>query len=273
MGFHSLSLKLALLLLASGAAPAQESSPALPVYRLVENDWGSTDVPTLRLVLDSAILPLWKHFPQRKLEPLVIMRSHEGPITQFRRNLRGEIVLQLDSQDRRWAQFSYQLGHEFCHVLANFDEDYTGNLWFEEMLCETASLYTLGRMAEAWRKKPPEGVPKAKDYAASLDSYRQDVIKSRQRLSLTDLKNFYQTHAEALRQNPHDRAKNGAIAVPMLEFFEKSPQRWQAIAWLNSAKSPPGETFGQYLQKWLHAVPESHQATVQEIRHIFAPAE
>ena len=97
--------------------------------------------PTSGAVLDSAAGKLWRFFPNYQIEPIVVTRGHSGPITLFRRNGRGEIVVCLDTEKTYWSQYSYQFAHELCHILCGFKEGYEGNKWFEETVCETASLY------------------------------------------------------------------------------------------------------------------------------------
>jgi hypothetical protein len=248
-------------------APVQPKPRPLPEFRVVDQDWGGAPVPDIRKVLESAAGTLWKWFPDHKIEPFVVMRGHNGPIVHFQRNLRGEIIMNLDTQGTYWSQFAYQFAHEFCHILARYDKDWNGNLWFEETLCETASLYALRRMASQWREHPP--YPNWKSYAAALEKYVEDVIKTREKLTKAELAQFYQKHESALRQKPTERTLNGAMSVVMLEFFEQEPARWESINWLNSAPSKEGESFDEYLAKWATAVPDRHKAFVGELRKAF----
>ena len=106
-------------------------------------------------MLDSAGRELGQFFPDYKIEPIVVTRGHSGPITLFHRNDRGEIVVRLDTEKTYWSQYAYQFAHEFCHVLCGFKPGYEGNKWFEETLCETASLYVMRGMSRTWKTSPP----------------------------------------------------------------------------------------------------------------------
>ena len=100
----------------------------MPPFR-VETDGFRDSEPDIRAVLDSAGRQSWRFFPGYKIEPFVVTRGHEGPITLFRRNDRGEIVVRLDTGGQHWSQYAYQFAHEFCHVLCGLrrEEVYTGN--------------------------------------------------------------------------------------------------------------------------------------------------
>lgn len=236
-------------------------------FRLLPESWGDASLVELEKVLLSAGGTLWGHFPGRELPRFLVQRGKDGPIVHFKKNIAGETVMELDAEGRRWAQFSYQFAHEFTHILAHFDEDWTGNLWFEETLCETASLFALRTMGRQWRENPI--YPNWASYSATLEGYAADVIKSRPVLSQVDLAGFVKKHRDKLQSTPINRAMNGAMAVPLLPLFEALPSRWEAITWLNSRPSQPGESFGDYMDKWEAAAPARHTGFVRLLRKLF----
>jgi hypothetical protein len=256
-----------LLALGSGPGLARAEARALPSLRIAEDGWGSAGVNDLRAVFHSAASMLWPYFPERKLESIFVTRSHSGPIVHFERNYRKEIVMALDSEDTHWAQFAYQFSHEFCHVLAGFDQDGTSNLWFEETFCEASSLFCLLHMAEQWRTKPP--FPNWKSYAGSLDAYVEITKKKWDRITTGRLPEFYQKHTSELRASPTRRELNGAMSLVILELLEQTPASWEAVSWLNSSPSAPDETFEYYLTKWLRAAPSRHQPFIAEVMRSF----
>lgn len=239
----------------------------MPALRIIDEDWGGAPVADLSKVFNSATATLWKYFPNRQLEPIVVIRTRTGPMVHFERNYRKEIVMNLDAGGLHWSQFGYQYAHEFCHILANFDNDGRSNLWFEETICETASLFALRHMADAWRFSPP--YPNWKPYASALDEYADDVIKSREKIPSHGLSEFYRKHADELRANPTNRTINGAIAVVLLDYFEKEPEHWESVTWMNSTPSAPDETFEFYFAKWLKAAPPRHQLFIASLRKAF----
>lgn len=217
----------------------------------------------VKAVIDSAIPELWRHFPGRKLEPFFIQRGHDGPIVHYQRNAMKEIVMKLDTQDLYWCQYVYQFGHEFCHILSGFDDDWKGNLWFEESLCETASLYLLRRLATAWAKKAP--YENWRDYAPRFAEYAQDVMDRRVNLPDSQMAGFYQRHKDDLEKNPTDRELNGTLSLFLLRQIETAPALWESITWLNSAPSQKGETLAAYFLKWRNAAPTRCRGFVETI--------
>ena len=197
---------------------------------------------------------------------ILISRGNKGPIVLFRRGPEGEHQVKLDTHKTFWAQYAYQVAHELCHVLCGYEDDYRGNLWFEETLCEVASLYCLRAMSEQWTTNAP--YPNWKPFAPALRNYADNVQRSRDgflEIIQTGLPAYYKKHANHLKKNPTDREKNGSMALALLPLFEREPEHWNAIQWLNSTPSKEGESFKVYFTKWRNAVPEKHRDFVETI--------
>jgi hypothetical protein len=243
------------------------ADPPAPSWRLAPEGWGKASIADVKAVIESAVSELWRYFPGRKLEPFLVLRGHQGPIVQYRRNSMKEIVVLLDTQDLYWCQYTYQIAHEFCHILCNFDDDWKGNLWFEESICEAASLFVLRRLAQSWSKSPPYESWRA--YAPRFGEYAEDVMGRRVCIPDSRLPAFYQRHQAELVKNPVDRELNGTFSLSLLRIFEASPQSWEAVTWLNSSPSPPGETFAAYLAKWRQATPDRCRSFISEVTKRF----
>jgi hypothetical protein len=256
----------------SGVA-ADEATPTpavpLPAYR-VETDGFAASEADIRAVLDSASRELWRFFPDYKIEPIVVTRGRQGPITLYQRNDRGEIVIRLDTEKTYWSQYAYQFSHEFCHVLCGYREGYQGQRWFEETLCEAASLYVMQSMSRTWKTSAP--YDHWRDYRDALRDYVDDILRKRDRLHeiyTQGLPEFYRAHQAELEKDPTSRELNGAMAIVFLHLFEERPERWEAVRWLNSTPSREGDTLATYFQKWHDAAPAKHQSFVREVSNLY----
>lgn len=259
-----------LALSAAAAVPAHAADAALPAWRLAAEGWGGTSAADIKAVLGSAMQQLWRYFPGRKLENILVMRGHEGPIVHFKRNDLKEIVVQLDTGGLFWCQYAYQMAHEFCHILCGFDDDWKGNLWFEECLCETASLFVLRRMASVWAVEPP--FEAWRSYAPRFKEYAGDVMDRRTVVGESRLADYYLRNQAKLAANPVDRELNGAISLLLLKVLEARPEAWESVTWLNSTPAKPGETFDAYLAKWKRAAPERWHAFITGLAKRFGVA-
>ena len=266
-------LLLALFMVLSSSASAQKKDAAadrpLPSYRVEAAGFKSAE-RDIKAVCDSAAGELWRHLKPYKLEPFVVKRGQEGPFFSFVKNSRGELEILLDTGETYWSQYAYQFAHEFFHLLCGSAERDPGNLWFEETLGETASLFVLRAMARSWKTKPP--YPHWADYRDSLRQYADNIVLKRARVSeihQKGLASFYRKHSKELEKQCCDREVNGAMALVLLRFFEEKPERWDAVRWLNSPPRQKGETFQQYLRKWRDAVPRRHRAFVEKLAGLF----
>ena len=160
-------------LLAAGQAQAE---PPAKVHELTirpnpEAAWGA--IENVHAVLQSTAEQLWQYFPGRRLDPILV-EPKGGPIAIYQRGPHGEYQVRLGTGDLFWAQHAYQFAHEFCHILCNYNDTAHRNKWFEESLCETASLFALRKMSKAWAVHPP--YPNWKDYAKAFSAYASERI-------------------------------------------------------------------------------------------------
>lgn len=260
------------MLLTSPAVAQKKDAPAdqpLPTYR-VEADGFKSDERDIKAVCDSAAAELWRHLEPYELESFVVKRGYSGPFFSHEKNSRGELEILLDVEGSYWSQYAYQFAHEFLHLLCGSGEKSPQNLWFEETLAETASLFSLRAMARSWKTKPP--YPNWTDYRDHLRQYADNVVLKRTRVSEIHekgLASFYREHRKELEKNCCNREVNGAMALVLLRLFEEKPGRWEAVRWLNSSPPLRGATFQQYLRKWRDAVPMRHKAFVEKLAALF----
>jgi hypothetical protein len=209
---------------------------------------------------------LWAYFPASTLPPILV-EPQGGPVVLYRHGPNGEYLVRLNTGDRLWAQHAFQFAHEFAHILANYDQHERCNKWFEESLCELASLFVLRRMAETWKLRPPYA--NWRDYAPALAAYADDRLRSARLPAGQTLDQWYRENEPRLRQEPCLREKNTVVAAALLPQFEKQPQSWEAITWLNDGTAHGARTFARYLGDWHARVPEKHRPLVRQLAREF----
>ncbi len=252
--------------LAAALPSARASDHPLDIRPAAGASWGG-EIQDVQKVLHSAAETLWPYFPGRSLEP-VLVEPKGGPITLFRRGPNGEYLVRLNTGDRLWAQHAYQFAHEFGHILANYDEYERPNKWFEESICEMASIFALRRMSETWKVRPP--YPNWKDYSPALANYADERMRTAPLPPGKTLAQWYSENESQLRQEPCLRDKNTVVAVALLPLFEKQPESWEAITWLNDGAPHGTRTFARYLGDWCAHVPEKLRPLVRQIARKFA---
>jgi hypothetical protein len=228
-------------------------------------DWRA-DPENVQAVLESTAQTLWRHFPGRALKPILV-EPKGGPIVLYERGDGGEYQVRLDTGDTYWSQYAFQFAHEFCHILCNYDEDAHRNRWFEEAVCETASLYALRAMASQWKEEPP--YPNWREYSAALSKYADERLEKSKLPESQTLAQWLADHEADLYQNATNREMNLVVAAQLLPLFENSPTSWEAVTWLNAAKSTQSQTFAQYLTDWRRESPQRHHAFIRRLGESF----
>lgn len=245
-------------------------SPPGPLQiRVLANDWGDADPENLQAVCLSAAAELWQYFPDRRVEPITVNTTAKDPMVIFGRGPDGERRVLLNVKGKLWARASYQFAHEFCHILCNYRDAKNPYLWFEEALCETASLFALRKMATTWKNKPP--YPNWKSYASALEDYANTTMREVPALDNMSLAEWFAKNESVLRTDGTNRPRNRLFALAFLKLLEKNPHHWQAIGFLNQwdAKTPP-TSLQAFLADWHQRVPALHKPFVQEIATVFA---
>lgn len=262
-------MRVAALVLWLSASFLSAAEPARHIIRVDANGFEASEQDITKVCL-SAAAELQKWAPGLPFENVVVVKGNQGPITLFKRNEQKEIVVRLDTRKTFWSQYAYQFAHELGHIHCGFREGPRENLWFEEAVCETSSLFCLRAMALTWKANPP--YPHWASYAPSLRGYAEDIIAKRTYKAEAERKGlagFYRDHQAELRANPTDRELNGAVALFLLKYLEEKPARWAAFRWLNATARPKDESFQAYLQRWEQNTPAEHKDSVRGIQKLF----
>lgn len=242
--------------------------------------FGEASEADLRAVLTSAAESIWRHCPHTRWEVpgFHVFRSRATPITLHEHRPDGRIAIGLTSEGRRWAQFAFQFAHEFAHALASHADDWTtrwignhgANQWFEEALCETASLFALRAMGRSWVEQPP--YPNWKTYAPALAKYAEERLAQCAPVLAPDaaFAPWFAAELDSFRQAPTQRDKNLVVARQLLPLFEAQPSGWESITALNLTRERDAtKSFDRHLAGWMAAAPASHHAFLAKVRAVF----
>jgi len=245
---------------------------------LVDKDgWGAAPVPNVRALLLSAAQQLWRSCPDELIRPVSVYHRPDFPQTDFLHDWHGRIRIGLACEDAHWAQMAFQFGHEFCHALAqhsaaakrSWHPPRHANLWFEESLCETASLFVLRRMADVWKTSAP--YPNWKSYSGSLAGYATERLANPER-QLPEGQTFadwFRSNEASLRENHAQRDKNVIVARQMLPLFEATPAGWDSVCYLNLGQRKDGKPLAQHLAEWQTATPAATKPFVARVAALF----
>jgi hypothetical protein len=245
--------------------------------RVQANAFGSASPADIAMVLRSAASELLRYCPHTQLAGIDVYYRPDHPEINSKRTSGGRIAMALSARDTHWAQYSFQFAHEFCHALANYanssrqtiTDTPNANLWFEESLCETASLFSLRAMSYTWQVSPP--YPPFRAYAPWLADFAQ------QRLALpehrlpaeTSFADWFRQHQPALRSDANQRDWNAIIAAHLLPIFEAEPAGWEAVTFLNRGSSNKQESLSEHFAQWRANCPDRLRPFVSKLANAF----
>jgi hypothetical protein len=251
-------------LLTTAARAAPTTAPATPPslrLRIAEGAFGSAEVADIEAVVASAGYELMR-FAGGEYPPIHIFRG--GPIVLYKRMANNTVAMKLDVDGPFWCQLAYQFSHELCHITCNYRETVAeNNKWFEESICETASLFVLRRLNNTWKTAAP--YQSWRSYAPHFGTYAAARIKESQLPAGKTLADWRKDNAAELEKKPDDRPRNNVVAAALLPLFEEEPEHWAAMRHLNDETPKKKETFQEYLQRWHDHTPAEHQEFVRKI--------
>lgn len=269
-------LLLVLLAMPAGAVHEKESAAKSPDFnlRVKPGDWGSARAEDVETLLNAAARELLTYFPGRHLAPLFISHCNDTPIVLYERGPEDEYQVQLCAANTRWSQYVYEFAHELCHVLSNYERHVAPGMsrrhqWFEESLCEAASLYTLRRMAITWRVSAPN--PEWAAYAPRFAEFAERFYAEPHRhvASASGLPLWFAQHQNDLSRNPYLRQHNEVVANVILPLFERLPETWGALSYLNLDPASASASFFEYLRYWHVVVPDTYKPLTSEVLALF----
>ena len=237
-------------------------------FHVQQADWGDTRLNDIETLLKDTASHLDRLLRTPFQGTICVVPSPPGepPRALYRASPDNPFDIQLTARDRRWNQFAYQFLHEFCHVLSGFEnlKDNPNN-WFHEAICELASVFTLGRMAERWQTNPP--CSNWAYYAQSLRDYSEERL-SRQEVQLprgVTLQTWLSSQEESLRKDVCQREKNDLVAYALLPIFEIAPEGWNAI---QNFPTSSGH-LADYLLDWHSSVDPEDKDFVARVSNTF----
>jgi len=244
--------------------------------RVQAGGFGGTSAADITAVLQSAAGELRQYCPNTQLPGIDVYHRSDHPQTDLERTAEDRIAIGLAARDNHWAQYSFQFAHEYCHVLINYSNDERGltrdrryaNLWFEESLCETASLFTLRGLSRSWLIAPPYAA--WRDYAPWFSAYAQGrlAVPEHHLPAETSFGVWFRANEPALRQDSTRRDRNTIVAAQLLPIFEKEPRGWGALAFLRRAANP-NQSLSRHFAAWRSSCPRELQRFVAKLAAVF----
>ena len=236
---------------------------------LSTSDWGMVEENEIQAVLNSTWMIFIPFSESIKSSEIQVERTVSSPITFYKKSKDGKYRIGLSANNRNWCQYVFQFAHELGHIICGMKKGDQSNQWFEESLCEAASLFALNRISETWEKSPP--YPDWKSFAIEFKIYREARIQNSSYPENFHLPSWWEKNRSLLSKNSSLRKENLWVAITLLNLIEKDPGvAWSACRWLNHLKSSQIKSFENYLNDWKNSCQKIEQKEfVHEIMYAF----
>lgn len=238
--------------------------------------WGYVDINMLGSVLELCSKAFLQCVTKNPSDRDIVIYAQEEFNMQFpapavlpdRYHRASHTVLLLSAKERYWCQYMYQLAHELCHYISNYNQYelalHTPNNWFIESVCEVASRFTLREVAGLWEKRPP--YVGAESFVPSILDY-YNGLGNKTRLSAEPFIFWFKNNEANLRSNPILRDLNHHIADYLEPYFTR--ESWQSLRYLNIPAPNTTSDLKSYFQNWLINAPSPHHGFITQIAHLF----
>ena len=278
-------LPLSIAIIACSLAHADETESVSPQtrfsskemglrLRVQDGGWAGAPRESIETVLYSVADELLSRLPTKLASTIVIIHTDSNPVAMYERGPAGEYQIRLHARGENWHLYAYEFAHELCHILSNYDENTDAttikhNQWFEETLCETASLFVLKSLANTWESSPPE--PKWSEAARKLRRFFDHLISEshRQLPAQTPLVSWLHENEDRLRNDPYMRNNNEVVANLLLPLFQEDPQNWASLNYLNLDPSDARDSLEDYLHHWYQNAPLQHKHFIAGVLAMF----
>ena len=155
-------------------------------------------------------------------------------------------TIYLSARQDYWSKYVYQFAHEYCHYLIDgpLDGELETTFWFEESICELASMVMLNKVTDRWLSWTQAIIPnnpltardqallRLKGFAPNNIPYLIDLLKENPRIDVP-LSEWIDNNKAVLSEPTYHRDMYNQIATVLYDLFTKYPDLWKVIPFLH----------------------------------------
>lgn len=199
---------------------------------------------------------------------LTLVQDNNGPVVYHSggNNYRIGLTNGVDGY-YQWCAMTYEIAHEFCHIIHNFEETSPNNfnLWFQEVLAQTANIWAIQRMSETWETRPMKrGL---EDYSTAFYKYASFLLNKPKTWYSGSASEWIEEWEIRLRAGDYANLDYDVVtqlSYKLLPVFANSPEAWNAVRHLPASSAK----MGSYIRTWYRSVESEYKIYVENIAEI-----
>lgn len=223
--------------------------------KIVGSGWNTPLLDSTQKLAD-AVYEIFSIFVGKELEHDILVYndlSQGYPLAHYEKNNDCWEVTLSCASGTHWSQVGYQLAHELCHLYSNHSLSRGHkHKWFEESLCECASLAVLTKLGADWINFAISSYNP--NYGTSITNYINDVKGGVvQKFDRNDVfSSWLSSVIPQLETSSTQRELNKVVAVFMFDsLLSNSPNAWSAVTTLNIWDCFKDVDFNSFVDNWL----------------------
>lgn len=229
---------------------------------IVGGEWGSASLNGVQSVIclvEAAFGPFFRELINTNRASVL----HLSDPVLNPRCVRQSKTIWLHACNTDWEYYIFEFAHEFCHY--QIRNDVVQNLrWFEESLCQLASVFVMRRIGFRYTKHPNSDA----QYKLGTRILKRAALewKDIKQINL-DFSDWSSVELQMLVEDEYERGKNTYIALRLLPIFEKDPYLWSTILCLGDM--PEWISFNEFIQRWHQLSGPEFSESIVNISRIF----
>ncbi len=229
-----------------------------------DKGWGDAQTSNIKRLCENVLL----HFNEQLRDEHKLTKNlnifYRGtvPIITYTSRKPNDYDIGLAVTGRRWADFSYQFGHEVCHGIQRFEHIDGYNDWFQEAMCELASLWVIGRMGETWAYRAP--YPNWVDWRHNLTRVATALMDQPAVQYAGTGEDWIRKWEDKVRDGQFTYETVSQLSYKFLPIFEENPKAWNAVAQLPTSNAKMSE----YMKTWYSNVDTEDKRFVRAMAEV-----
>ncbi|MCA6969336.1 hypothetical protein LF935_06780 [Pectobacterium carotovorum] len=239
------------------------------MIKVTGDGWEVPSISCSTQKLAEAVYKIFSSYVGEEIKSDILVnnnRHKEYPLAHFEKNNGNwEITLCCESGNH-WAQMAYQLSHELCHLYCNHSlARKHKHKWFEESLCECASIAVMYKLGEDWNFFEISSYNSS--YGSHITEYIGQVVNTVHRLFDTsnEFTSWLSSMLPQLEKSSTQREINKVVAIYLFNsILKEQSDNWSAIISLNLWDCSMDRNFYSFIDNWLFA----SESNFEEVKKI-----